>query len=157
MDAMDARNMSSNLAVNKYLHTAASHWISSTYFGHNFHPPKVTFSICSLVCFSLEYVPIFTIRSQLVNSAVHKKFSWNPAPASKPKLTNQTGKILVFHTQFYRDLSQIGTFGIHFETDLKVPRNFPTGSTVPSENCRMLHSQQQYCQSITNIPTNKCT
>ena len=27
---MDARNMYSNLAVNKYLHTVASRWISST-------------------------------------------------------------------------------------------------------------------------------
>jgi len=31
MGAMDARNMLSNLAVNKYLHTVASCWISSTY------------------------------------------------------------------------------------------------------------------------------
>jgi len=31
MGAMDARNMYSNLAVNKYLHTVASRWISSTY------------------------------------------------------------------------------------------------------------------------------
>ena len=30
MGAMDARNMYSNLAVNKYLHTFASSWISST-------------------------------------------------------------------------------------------------------------------------------
>ena len=30
MAAMDARNMYSNLAVNKYLHTVASRWISST-------------------------------------------------------------------------------------------------------------------------------
>ena len=30
MGAMDARNMHSNLAVNKYLHTVASCWISST-------------------------------------------------------------------------------------------------------------------------------
>ena len=30
MGAMDARNMYSNLAVNKYLHTVASSWISST-------------------------------------------------------------------------------------------------------------------------------
>jgi len=30
MGAMDARNMYSNLAVNKYLHTVASCWISST-------------------------------------------------------------------------------------------------------------------------------
>jgi len=28
--AMDTRNMQSNLAVNKYLHTVASRWISST-------------------------------------------------------------------------------------------------------------------------------
>ena len=32
MGAMDARNMYSNLAVNKYLHTVASCWISSAYF-----------------------------------------------------------------------------------------------------------------------------
>jgi len=31
MGAMDARNMYSNLAVNKYLHTGASCWISLTY------------------------------------------------------------------------------------------------------------------------------
>ena len=31
MEAMDARNIYSNLAVNKYLPTAASRWISSTY------------------------------------------------------------------------------------------------------------------------------
>ena len=31
MGAMDARNMQSNLAVNKYLHTVASRWIYSTY------------------------------------------------------------------------------------------------------------------------------
>jgi len=30
MGAMDARNMYSNLSVNKYLHTVASHRISST-------------------------------------------------------------------------------------------------------------------------------
>ena len=30
MGAMDARNLYSNLAVNKYLHTVASCWISST-------------------------------------------------------------------------------------------------------------------------------
>ena len=30
MGAMDARNMWSNLAVNKYLHTVASCWVSST-------------------------------------------------------------------------------------------------------------------------------
>jgi len=30
MGAMDARNMYSNLAVNKYLHAVASRWISST-------------------------------------------------------------------------------------------------------------------------------
>jgi hypothetical protein len=30
MGAMDARNMYSNLEVNKYLHTVASRWISST-------------------------------------------------------------------------------------------------------------------------------
>ena len=30
MGAMDARNMYSNLAVNKYLQTVASRWISST-------------------------------------------------------------------------------------------------------------------------------
>jgi len=30
MGAMDARNMYSNLAVNKYLYTVASRWISST-------------------------------------------------------------------------------------------------------------------------------
>ena len=30
MGAMDTRNMYSNLAVNKYLHTVASRWISST-------------------------------------------------------------------------------------------------------------------------------
>ena len=30
MGAMDARNMYSNLAVNKYLHNVASRWISST-------------------------------------------------------------------------------------------------------------------------------
>ena len=30
MGAIDARNMQSNLAVNKYLHTVASFWISST-------------------------------------------------------------------------------------------------------------------------------
>jgi len=32
MGTMDARNMWSNLAENKYLHTVASHWISSNYF-----------------------------------------------------------------------------------------------------------------------------
>ena len=31
MGAMDARNMYSILAVNKYLHTVASCWIPSTY------------------------------------------------------------------------------------------------------------------------------
>jgi len=31
MGAMDTRNMYSNLAVNKYLYTVASCWISSTY------------------------------------------------------------------------------------------------------------------------------
>ena len=31
MGTMDARNMQSNFAVNKYLHTVASCWISSTY------------------------------------------------------------------------------------------------------------------------------
>ena len=31
MGAMDARNMYSNLAVNEYLYTVASSWISSTY------------------------------------------------------------------------------------------------------------------------------
>jgi len=31
MGAMDARNMYSNLAVNKYLHTVASCWISSNF------------------------------------------------------------------------------------------------------------------------------
>jgi len=31
MGAMDARHMYSNLAVNKYMHTVASCWISSTY------------------------------------------------------------------------------------------------------------------------------
>jgi len=31
MGAMDARNMYSNLAVNKYLYAVASRWISSTY------------------------------------------------------------------------------------------------------------------------------
>ena len=31
MGAMDTRNIYSNLAVNKYLHTVASCWISSTY------------------------------------------------------------------------------------------------------------------------------
>ena len=31
MGAMDARNMYSNLAVNKHLHAVASRWISSTY------------------------------------------------------------------------------------------------------------------------------
>jgi len=30
MGAMDGRNMYSNLAVSKYLHTVASRWISST-------------------------------------------------------------------------------------------------------------------------------
>jgi len=39
MGAMDTRNMLSNLAVNKYLHTVASRWISSTYsnYRHNRH------------------------------------------------------------------------------------------------------------------------
>ena len=31
MGTMDVRNMYSNLAVNKYLHTVASRWISSTF------------------------------------------------------------------------------------------------------------------------------
>jgi len=31
MGAMDAQNTYSNLAVNEYLHTVASRWISSTY------------------------------------------------------------------------------------------------------------------------------
>jgi len=30
MGVMDARNIQSNLAVNKYLHTVSSRWISST-------------------------------------------------------------------------------------------------------------------------------
>jgi hypothetical protein len=81
-----------------------------------------------ILCFSLEYAPIFPIRSQLVNAIELRQISLNPAPASKPKLTNETGAILVLHTQFHRDLSQIGTFGIHFETDLKLPRNSSTES-----------------------------
>jgi len=37
MVAMDARNMYSNLAVNKYLHTVASCWISSAYLKIKYH------------------------------------------------------------------------------------------------------------------------
>ena len=50
---MDARNMQSNLAVNKYLHTVASCWISSTqnYDARN-SKYKKTQSLCYLHAFA---------------------------------------------------------------------------------------------------------
>ena len=52
LGAMDARNMQSNLAINKYLHTVASRQISSTVFLHSFglgyQPERVKAGICLL-------------------------------------------------------------------------------------------------------------
>ena len=59
MGAMDARNMQSNLAVNKYLHTVASCWISSTqnYDARNYRHRRIVEPLVAPIAFCTA--PIF--------------------------------------------------------------------------------------------------
>ena len=45
---MDARNLQTNLAVNKYLHTVAPRWISSTYILIQFTEVQRLSSVCAV-------------------------------------------------------------------------------------------------------------
>ena len=55
MGAMDARNMYSNLAVNEYLHTVASCWISSTQGSFMFIIFIQCFSVSVFHCWPTQY------------------------------------------------------------------------------------------------------
>ena len=118
-----------------------------------------------ILCFSKEYAPIFPVRSQLVNSAVQTKCSWNPAHASKPKLTNEAGAIPVLHIQLCRDLSEIVMSDTYFETDLNALMKFsywkvnyiwklshaPFSITILSINNQHIHQPMYLIHFITDI------
>ena len=64
MGAVDARNMQSDFAVNKYLHTVASCWISLTQsYDERNHEYK-----CYLISFSIQIKRVFRQRSNVTCS-----------------------------------------------------------------------------------------
>ena len=84
MGAMDARNMQSNLAVNKYLRTVASRWFSSTqsYDARN-HEYKI---YCRLCRFHLNSVVRYYVTG---NWAIHRGHTFRIVQLRKLRCLSQ--------------------------------------------------------------------
>jgi len=66
MGVMDARNMYSNLAVNKYLHTLAYCWISSAYYNYSCWMYS-TFDVFSQMLFAIPDNTLHFVINQMKN------------------------------------------------------------------------------------------
>ena len=113
MGAIDSRNMQSNLAVNKYLHTVASCWISSIYIHHWFtkRAPKSVNNTFTFV--SIHQPSIF--NEELVSPAQIKDTKFMENPLTKVEILEQSRFKIQFLFKFFKKIILFVTFKLSWD------------------------------------------